>query len=228
MRPARSDDAASRFCHGLTSPRSRPNSLWRSRGSANSLAGPRSRENFLSPPDLLSERSAKGRSPRGRSLSRDRAYDGRSPRGRSCSLRKPSPRGVYGRLSPLRSSRGRNGRFSPSPPLDGRSANGRSPRPRGAFRSSRRGGRSSRLPAPPRRRLANFFSGPRGTPERPLPPERLPRGSLFLLSSRGMNGLISGAGTNDVHARSGGPRRILMQNRYSLLLKAHLLAEFLG
>ena len=99
MRPAWSGDEASRFCHGFDSPRSEPRypgALLRSpgrccdpgRGCRNPCAGPMPRspsrsgaprENFLSPPNFLS-----GRSPRGRSPSRDgRALNGRSPCGRS-------------------------------------------------------------------------------------------------------------------------------------------------
>jgi hypothetical protein len=53
--------------------------------------------------------------------------------------------------------------------------------------------------------LGEFLFRTPGTPERPLPPDgrsRRPRESLFLSLSRGMKGLVSGAGTNDDHARS--------------------------
>jgi hypothetical protein len=59
---------------------------------------------------------------------------------------------------------------------------------------------------------------------------------LFLSLSRGMNGLTSDAdemairrmrtGWHDDDARALRSRRILTQNRYPLLLKAHSIAEF--
>src|ERR1700676_3557703 len=95
----------------------------------------------------------------------------------------------------------------------------------------------SLFPAKPR--LANFFSGPRAAPERPLPPEgrsRRLRESLFLSLSRGMNGLVSGtdelaigvtrtAGMTTTRALFAS-QRILTQNRYPLLLNALLVPDF--
>src|ERR1700676_5340173 len=95
----------------------------------------------------------------------------------------------------------------------------------------------SLFPAKPR--LANFFSGPRAAPERPLPPEgrsRRPREWLSLSLSRGMNGLVSGVGEMAIRLmRTAGmtmtralfaSQRILTQNRHPLLLNAPLVTDF--
>src|SRR5262249_42529046 len=60
------------------------------------------------------------------------------------------------------------------------------------------------LPSKPR--LANFFSGPRGLPERPLPPpgpSRRPREALSLSLSRGMK-VLTRIGVQDNDTRAGG------------------------